>query len=73
MTMKESNEPVASRIREIIREKGFRHETIAKRSGLNKQQFSYLLNGRRTIKPCDIVAIAEALGVDVSKLFETGK
>ena len=71
MTMKESNEPVASRIREIAREKGFRHEAIAARSGLNKQQFSYLLNGRRTIKPCDIVAVAKALGVNVSELFES--
>lgn len=46
---------------------------LAHIAGFSTQQLSDMLNGRKLIKPCDIIALANALGCSVDKLFiETG-
>lgn len=56
----------------IVREikyRGLKNGAVAEKAGFSKQQFSDMLNGRRIIKPCDILAISDALGVSVDDLF----
>lgn len=53
----------------IIRKKGLKQKEIAERAGYSKQQFSDMIQGRKIIKPCDAVAISEALGVSMNELF----
>ena len=43
---------------------------VAERVGVTNQMFSDMLNGRRLIKPCDIVAISKALDVTPNDLFK---
>ncbi len=60
---------ISENIRRIAAQKGFKHNAVAQKAGLSEQQFSSLLNGRRLIKDCDVVAIANALGVTPNDLF----
>lgn len=59
-------------IRNIISEKGYKQKAVAKRAGYNEQQFSNILNGRRTIEPLEILQIAEALDATPNDLFGVG-
>lgn len=52
-----------------IKMRGMKNNTVAERAGFTKQQFSDMLNGRKIIKPCDILAISDAIGVSVGDLF----
>lgn len=52
-----------------IKIRGMKNSAVAERAGYTKQQFSDMLNGRKIIKPCDILAISNAIGVDVGDLF----
>ena len=54
----------------IIKEKGMKQCAVAERVGVTNQMFSDMLNGRRLIKPCDIVAISKALDVTPNDLFK---
>lgn len=56
-------------IAKIIKEFGLKNSAVAKRAGYTNQQFSDMLNGRKIIKPCDVLAIADALGVGVDEFF----
>lgn len=53
----------------IIKAKGMKQCAVAERVGVSNQMFSDMLNGRRLIKPCDIVAISKALDVTPNDLF----
>ena len=53
----------------IINDRGLKQCAIAKKSGFSKQQFNSMLNGRKIIKPCDAIAIADALGVEMNDLY----
>lgn len=53
-----------------IKARGMKNNAVAERAGFSAQQFSDMLNGRKIIKPCDILAIANAIGVDIGSLFE---
>lgn len=53
----------------IINKRGLKQGAIAERAGYTKQQFSDMMNGRRIIKPCDVLAISNALGVSVNDLY----
>jgi len=61
---------VAYSIKRIVDEKGFRQGAIAVKSGFSEQQFSDMLNGRKTIKAEYIPRIAAALGVDPNAIYE---
>lgn len=57
-----------------IKVRGMKNNAVAERAGFSPQQFSDMLNGRKIIKPCDILAISDALGVSVGDLFvDTGQ
>lgn len=73
MTIAEYNLPVSENVSRLIQERGLKHGAVAEWAGFTKQQFSDMLNGRKIIKPCDVVAIAGALGVSEGKLFYTSR
>lgn len=52
-----------------IKARGMKNNVVADRAGFTAQQFSDMLNGRKIIKPCDILAISNAIGVDIGDLF----
>lgn len=63
------NAPIPENLSRIIKERGLKQSAVAERAGYSKQQFTDMLNGRKIIKSCDAMAIANALGVDVGELF----
>lgn len=71
MRVGDINASVPENIDRIIEAKGLKQNAVAERAGFSKQQLSAMLNGRRIIKVCDVLAIADALGVEVNELFAT--
>lgn len=63
------NSTMPENILRIIEEKGLKQCAIAKRAGFSNQQLNDMLNGRKIIKPCDAIAIADALGVTMNELY----
>lgn len=64
---------VPANIARIIKVRGLKQGAVAERAGYTKQQLSDMLNGRRIIKLSDVMAIADALGVEVGELFAAGQ
>lgn len=71
MSITECNSVVPENVSRIIESRGLKRNAVANAAGYTPQHLSYMLNGRKIIKPCDILAISEALGVSVSDLFGT--
>lgn len=69
MSINELNAPVASRIVQIMKDKGLKQNAVAKRAHFSKQQFSGMLNGRRLIKVSELPTLAKALDVTPNDLF----
>lgn len=67
-----SRDPVAIGIKHLITERGLIQRAVAERAGYTEQQFSDMLNDRKTIKAVDIVPISKALGVTVQDVFDAG-
>ena len=67
-----SKDPIASGIKSILSERGFKQRCIAERAGYSEQQFSDMLNDRKTIKATDIMPIARALGGSVQDIYDAG-
>lgn len=65
------NRVVPANVVRLIDERGLKQCAVAERAGFTKTQFSDMLNGRRIMKVCDVMAIAEALGVEVGELYVT--
>ena len=63
------NGPVPENVRHLISSKGLLQGAVAKACGMSKQQFSDMLNGRRLVKPCDVLALCKALLVTPDELF----
>ena len=72
MSVRDYNLVLPDNIVRIINEKGLKQLAVAKAAGYSQQQFSDMLNGRKIIKPCDALAIAEALNVTMNDLYGTG-
>ena len=53
----------------IIEHKGLKKHIVASKAGYSKQQFSNMLNNRKTIKADDVLRIANALEVTPNDLF----
>lgn len=66
----EMNEPLATKIRKILEQRGFSQTAIARKAGYSRQDLSYMLNGRKIIKVCDIVKIAKAMQISPEDLFK---
>lgn len=73
MKAEEYNIVLPDNIVRIINERGMKQGAVAERAGYSKQQLSDMLNGRRIIKPCDALAIANTLGVTMNELFKAPK
>lgn len=69
VTIAECNANVPQNLNRIIEERGLKQSAVAGWAGYSKQQMTAMLNGRRIIRPCDVMAIAMALEVDVGDLF----
>lgn len=67
-----SRDPIAMGIRSLINERGMIQRVVAERAGYTPQQFSDMLNDRKTIKAIDIVPISKALGVSVQEVYDAG-
>ena len=66
----EMNEPLATKIRKTLEQRGFSQTAIAKKAGYSGQDLSYMLNGRKIIKVCDIIRIARAMQIPPEELFK---
>lgn len=64
------NAMIPANIITLIRAKGMKNGAVAERAGYSIQQFSDMLNGRKIIKPCDVLAICEAMDVSPDQLFK---
>lgn len=71
MSIVECNSVVPENVNRIIESRGLKQNAVANAAGYTPQHLSYMLNGRKIIKPCDILALSEALGVSVNDLFGT--
>lgn len=69
MNASKYNVMLPANISKEIRERGMKNNAVAEKAGYTAQQFSDMLNGRKIIKPCDILAISDALGICVNALF----
>ena len=67
-----SRDPIAAGIKFLITERGMIQRVVAERAGYTSQQFSDMLNDRKTIKAIDIVPISKALGVSVQEVYDAG-
>lgn len=68
-TIKEYNAMIPDNIRHIMKEKCYKQSLIAKKAGYGVNAFADMMNGRKIIKPCDVLNIAGALEVDAGELF----
>ena len=73
MTIAEMTQPFSKGIKLIIAQKKLKQTHVAEKAGYSSHQLVDMLNGRKIIKPCDAVAIAEALGVTMNDICEAGK
>lgn len=64
------NEPVPGNIRRILKRKGLKQCAVAHKVGKTAQEITDMLRGRRIIYARDIHALAAALEVNVSELFQ---
>lgn len=56
-------------IENIIYKKGLKKSAVANRMGITPQQFSDMLNGRRTLKATDVIPICKALDITPNELY----
>ena len=63
------NATLPQNITRIINERGLKQCAVAKKAGFSREQFNSMLNGRKIIKPCDAIAIADTLGVEMGDLY----
>lgn len=69
MKASEYNSVLPYNIKRIILSRGLKQYSVGEKAGYSKQQFNSLLNGRKIIKPCDALAIADVLGVEMNELY----
>lgn len=67
-----SRDPIAIGIKFLITQRGMIQRVVAERAGYTSQQFSDMLNDRKTIKAVDIVPISKALGVTIQEVYDAG-
>lgn len=70
MQISEYNAPVAENMSRIIKDRGLKKVYVARKAGYAPQELTDMLNGRKIIKPSDVLKLACALGVGAGELFE---
>ena len=73
MTISDANEPFASGLKNIIKQKKYKNIQVAKKAGYTAQQLSDMLNGRRLIKPCDLLRLSVAVEASFDEICRCGK
>lgn len=61
---------VATNVRRIMAERGYKQRAVAKIAGYDEKAFSNMLTGRKCIYDHDIVALSCALHVSPNDLFQ---
>lgn len=72
MRIADFNNPIDKNVKRIISEKGLKQVAVAKKAGYKPNALSTMLTGKKLIKPCDVLRIANALDVDANELFKKG-
>lgn len=62
------NSVVPENIAKIIAQKGLKQGFVAKSAGYTESQMTAMLKGRRVIKICDLLRLADVLEVSVNDL-----
>lgn len=70
MTIPEANSPVPDRVEAIIKGKGLVKKFVAAKAGMSSSALYDMLSGRRIIRPCDILSLANALDVGVDEILK---
>lgn len=71
MKIQDCNQPVVENVLRIINAKGLKQCYVSETIGCSPQDFSNMLNGRKTIKIADVIKLTSALGVTPNDLFST--
>lgn len=69
LSIAESNNPVSEKMLDLISKKGLKQTYIAEKAGYSPQALSDMVRGRRLIRACDILKIADALNIATDELF----
>ena len=69
MNIAQHNGAVPANIARIISEKGLKQGAIARKAGFKDHQLTDILKGRKLLRVNDIIALSDALNVDVIDLF----
>ena len=70
MSIKEMNANIPENIVAIIERKGLKKKAVAEKAGISAQDFSQILGGRRLMKISEVIAFAEALGVELNDIMQ---
>lgn len=70
MSIAESNYPIPIILERIIAEKGLKKNFIAEKAGITPMMLSDILAGRRVVRPREIAALADAVGVEPAYLLD---
>lgn len=73
MNIERANSPFSGGLATIIKEKGLKQVYVAEKAGFTANELSDMLNGRKLIKACDILKIAQALGVTANDIYAAGE
>lgn len=63
-------EHLDTRLARLVRDSGFKQETVARRLGLNASTVSRRLRGETRFTAAELPALAQMLGVTITQLLE---
>ena len=64
------NTPAAENLKRLLKERGLTGYKFAVTAGYTPQQLTEMMHHRKIIRPPDIAALVDALGVDASEFFK---
>lgn len=64
------NTPAAENLKRLLKERGIAGYEFAVTVGYTPQQLTDMMHHRKIMRPPDIAALIDALGVDASELFK---
>ena len=64
------NTPAAENLKRLLKERGLTGYKFAVTAGYTPQQLTEMMHHRKIMRPPDIAALVDALGVDASEFFK---
>ncbi len=64
------NTPAAENLKRLLKERGLTGYKFAVTAGYTPQQLTDMMHHRKIMRPPDIAALVDALGVDASEFFK---